>query len=40
MSGALESLKRCVQKMPGGKRIEYYRADSASYQAEVINYCS
>ena len=38
-TGALESLKRCVQKMPRGKRITYYRADSASYQAEVMNYC-
>jgi hypothetical protein len=37
--GALESLKRCNQKMPEGKRITYFRADSASYQAEVINYC-
>ena len=37
--GALESLKRCEQKMPKGKRIGYYRADSASYQAEVMNYC-
>jgi hypothetical protein len=38
-SGALESLERCVRKMPKGKRIAYYRADSASYQSEVINYC-
>jgi hypothetical protein len=37
--GALESLKRCEQKMPQGKRIGYYRADSASYQAAVMNYC-
>ncbi len=37
--GALESMKRCDKKMPAGKRIAYYRADSASYQAEVINYC-
>jgi hypothetical protein len=37
--GALESLERCVRKMPKGKRIVYYRADSASYQAEVMNYC-
>ncbi len=37
--GALESLKRCEQKMPKGKRIGYLRADSASYQAEVMNYC-
>lgn len=38
-SGALESIKRCDKKMPAGKRIAYLRADSASYQAEVINYC-
>lgn len=38
-SGALESLIRCVEKLPKGKRIAYYRADSASYQAGVINYC-
>lgn len=37
--GALESLKRCEQKMPKDKRIGFYRADSASYQAEVMNYC-
>jgi Transposase DDE domain group 1 len=38
-AGALESLKRCDQKMPAGKRIVYLRADSASYQSEVLNYC-
>ena len=38
-SGSMESLKRCDQKMPKGKRIVYYRADSASYQSEVMNYC-
>jgi hypothetical protein len=37
--GALASLKRCDKKMPEGKRIAYYRGDSASYQADVINYC-
>jgi len=37
--GALESLIRCDNKMPAGKRIAYFRADSASYQAGVINYC-
>lgn len=37
--GALESLKRCVKKMPAGKRIAFLRADSASFQAEVLNYC-
>lgn len=38
-SGALESLKRCDKKMPEGKRIAYYRGDSASYQSDVMNYC-
>jgi hypothetical protein len=37
--GILESMKRCDQKMPPGKRIAYFRSDSAAYQAEVINYC-
>jgi len=37
--GALESLIRCNRKMPQGKRIAYLRADSASYQANVMNYC-
>jgi hypothetical protein len=27
----------CVQRMPEGKRIARFRADSASYQAELIN---
>jgi hypothetical protein len=27
----------CQRRMPPGKRIAYYRADSASYQAELIN---
>ncbi len=38
-AGATEFLKRCQQEMPKGKRIAYYRADSASYQASVINHC-
>jgi len=38
-AGAVEFLKQCQQAMPGGKRIAYYRADSASYQAGVINQC-
>jgi len=28
---------QCKERMPLGKRIAFYRADSASYQAEVIN---
>lgn len=35
----LEFLKYCVRQMPKGKRIRAIRADSAAYQAEVINYC-
>ena len=38
-SGAVEFLERCQQMMPKGKRIAYYRADSASYQARVIDRC-
>jgi hypothetical protein len=29
--------RECKRRMPNGKRIGYYRADSASYQAELIN---
>lgn len=36
---ALELLKYCESMMPKGKRIRYYRSDSAAYQAEVINHC-
>jgi len=36
---AVEFLDFCVQMMPRGKRIRYYRSDSAAYQAAVINYC-
>jgi hypothetical protein len=36
---ALEFLKYCESMMPKGKRIRYYRSDSAAYQAEVINHC-
>jgi len=38
-AGALEFLKGCVALMPPGKRINYYRSDSAAYRADVINYC-
>jgi len=36
---AEEFLGLCQQMMPAGKRIAYYRGDSASYQARVINHC-
>jgi len=35
----LEFIKQCERQMPKGKRIKYIRADAASYQAEVFNYC-
>ena len=35
----LEFLKYCVKQMPKGKEIGAFRADSAAYQAEVVNYC-
>ncbi|MDO8690339.1 MAG: IS1380 family transposase, partial [Dehalococcoidia bacterium] len=38
-AGAVEFFKLCQRMMPSGKRIAYYRADSASYQAEVMNRC-
>ena len=38
-SGIKEFLRSCCEKMIQGKRIGYFRSDSAAYQAEVINYC-
>jgi len=35
--GQKEFYLRCNQRMPRGKRIGYYRGDSASYQAGLIN---
>jgi len=35
----LEFLKYCERQMPKGKKIKAFRADSAAYQADVINYC-
>lgn len=36
----LEFLKHCIRQMPRGKKIKAFRADSASYQADIINYCN
>lgn len=38
-AGALEFLELCQRMMPKGKRIAYYRADSASYQSRLMNRC-
>ncbi len=35
----LEFVRYCEAQLPKGKRIKALRADSASYQAEIINYC-
>jgi hypothetical protein len=35
----LEFLKYCERQMPKGKKIKAFRADSAAYQARVINHC-
>lgn len=35
----LEFIKYCQQQLPIGKSIKAFRADSASYQASIINYC-
>lgn len=35
----LEFIKHCIKQMPKGKRINRFRADSASYQADIINFC-
>ena len=39
VSRNLEFLKYCQGQMPKGKKIKAFRADSAAYQAKVINYC-
>jgi hypothetical protein len=35
--GQKEFYLQCKQRMPRGKKVGYYRADSASYQAELFN---
>src|SRR3990167_4149156 len=36
-AGQLEFYRQCRVRMPAGKRLARYRADSASYQAALIN---
>ncbi len=36
----LTFLKRCQEQLPKGKAFSFFRADSASYQAELFNYCN
>ena len=35
----LDFIKTCIQRLPENKKVQYLRADSASYQAEILNYC-
>ena len=34
-----EFIKYCEKQLPNGKHIKAFRADSASYQADIINHC-
>jgi len=35
----LEFIEHCAAQMPKGRRIAFLRADSAAYQARIINWC-
>jgi hypothetical protein len=35
----LEFIQYCCDQMPKGKKISFLRADSATYQADVFNFC-
>ena len=35
----LTFVKRCEEQLPKGTRLQYLRADSASYQAKLFDYC-
>jgi hypothetical protein len=35
----LEFIKYCIEQMPRGKRVKALRADAASYQADILNFC-
>jgi len=35
----MEFIKHCEEQLPSGKRIKYFRSDSAAYQGEIIDYC-
>jgi len=36
----LEFIKYCEQQLPRNKHVKAVRADSASYQADILNYCN
>jgi len=35
----LEFIKYCVQQLPHGKKFGFLRADAASYQKDILDYC-
>lgn len=35
----LEFIKQCAAKLPSDRKFDRFRADSASYQASIMNYC-
>ncbi|MEA3384320.1 MAG: IS1380 family transposase [Campylobacterota bacterium] len=35
----LEFIKQCEEQLPHGVKFDRFRADSASYQADIFNYC-
>jgi len=35
----LDFVKRCIAQLPSGSVLRYFRADSASYQHELFDYC-
>lgn len=39
-AGNLEFIKYCEKQLPKGKHVKAVRADSAAYQADIINYCN
>jgi hypothetical protein len=35
----LDFIKHCEAQLPKGKKIKYFRSDSAGYQGDIIDYC-
>lgn len=35
----LDFIRHCEAQLPKGKRIKYFRSDSAAYQGKIIDYC-
>ena len=35
----LDFIKHCESQLPKGKKIKYFRSDSAAYQGKIIDYC-